>query len=581
MKYIRKEIHDPDLWFTLLVNKKLDGIVLSTLISTMEDKIKDCSLYAIIRHMFDAQVINLEFGGFPKGHGLPQEGVLSPILMNIYLDLFDSEFYKISMRYEALSEPSCIHQNGAPPRLRCWVRRHLNGTNVDSTDNVKTDLRVHCCRFMDEMFFAISGSKDVASKFKLEIQNYLIDSLHLDVDAETELSPCDGLHGVRFLGTLVKRNVKESPAVRVVHKLKEKVSLFASQRQEAWDALTVRIGKKWLAHGLKMVKESEIKHLADSSSVLSKISIFRKPGMKTDHWYKFLMKIWMQDCKAKTDVRKEELLSKYIVEPALPKELTESYYKFQRSAEEYIASETALTLALLPELTSTKSIRISEIIAPVNVIKKRLVRYGLTDAQGYPLPSHLLVSQDDVQIIDWFSGIVRRWVRWYSGCVNFDDIKIIISDHLRGSCIRTLAAKFQMDQTEVEKQFDSQLSEIPSAWDIEQETMNEISGSQASNNNEALTYGISYSGVCLLSLARVTSKSRPCTCFVMGCLAAAPNVYTLHVKERQKFPGWKTGFASCIHPSLNKRRLGLCKQHLRDLYFGDISLQSIEFGSWK
>ncbi|XP_057951561.1 nuclear intron maturase 4, mitochondrial [Malania oleifera] len=582
LKYIRKEIRNPDWWFTLPVSKKTDDCILAELISTMEDKIEDPALYAVIRSMFDAQVLNLEFGGFPKGHGLPQEGVLSPVLMNIYLDLFDSEFYRMSMSYEALSEASHIDQSGSLPKLRSWFRRQLKGSNVKCPTEENSDFRAHACRFMDEIFFAISGPKDAALKFKSEIQNYMLNSLHLDVDTQTEILPCDGPHGVRFLGCLVRRTVKESPAVRAVHKLKDKVQLFASQKQEAWDAGTVRVGKKWLAHGLKKVKESEIKHLADNTSLLSQISCFRKAGMETDHWYKFLMKIWMQDMNAKAANNEEVILSKYIAEPALPQELRDSFYEFQKRAEEYIASETALTLALLPNpSSSTQAASSTEIIAPINGINKRLLRYGLTNAEGYPRASSVLILQDNIQIIDWFSGIVRRWLRWYHECDNFDEVKCIILGQLRKSCIRTLAAKFRMHETEVEKRFESELSRIPCTQEIEQEMVNETPDSLACDNDEALTYGISSSGLCLLSLARMVSQSRPCTCFVIGCLAAAPSVYTLHVMERQKFPGWKTGFSSCIHPSLNKRRIGLCKQHLRDLYLGDISLQSIEFGSWK
>ena len=87
LKYISKEISRTDWWFTLCINKKLDACILAKLKSIMEDKIEDPSLHAIIWSMFDSQVLNLEFGGFPKGHGLPQEGVLSPILINIYLIL--------------------------------------------------------------------------------------------------------------------------------------------------------------------------------------------------------------------------------------------------------------------------------------------------------------------------------------------------------------------------------------------------------------------------------------------------------------------------------------------------------------
>ncbi|RVW57149.1 Nuclear intron maturase 4, mitochondrial [Vitis vinifera] len=481
LKYISKEISNPDWWFILHVNKKLDAVVLAKLISTMQDKIEDPNLFVMIQNMFHAQVLNLEFGGFPKGHGLPQEGVLSPILMNIYLDLFDHEFYRMSMRYEALDPGMCIDHDKSHSKLRSWFRRQLKGNDVKYTGRESSNFRVHSCRFMDEIFLPFQ---------KCERKSYC----------------------------------KSSSQV------KEKVRLFASQKQEAWDAGTLRIGKKWLAHGLKKVKESEIRHLADTDSVLSQISCFRKTGMETDHWYKLLLKIWLHDVKAKAAENEGVILSKYIAEPLLPKELRDSFYEFQKRAEDYVASETASMLALLPNSKS------------------------------------------------W---LARRWLIWYSECDNFSEVKLIICDQLRKSCIRTLAAKYRLHETEIEKRSDTELCRIPSTLEIEQEKVNETSDSQASDTNEALMYGISYSGLCLLSLARMVSQSRRCNCFVMGCLAAAPSVYTLHVMERQKFPGWKTGFSSCIHPSLNGRRIGLCKQHLKDLYLGHISLQSIEFGAWK
>ncbi|KAM1503503.1 hypothetical protein ACFX15_027891 [Malus domestica] len=582
LKYISKEISNPDWWFTVLLNKKLDACILGELLKAMEGKIVDPSLFDMIKSMFHANVLNLEFGGFPKGHGLPQEGILSPILMNIYLDQFDREFYRLSMKYEALSLDSQNDQN-SQSKLRSWFRRHLKGNNdLGCAGEESCSARVHSCRFMDEIFFSFSGSKDAAVEFKSEVLNYLQKSLHLEVDDQTELLPCQKPHGIRFLGTLVRRNVIESPATKAVHKLKEKVALFGLQKQEAWNVGTVHIGKKWLGHGLKKVKESEIKHLADSSSVLSQISHFRKSGMETDHWYKHLLKIWMQDVNAKAEESEEAILSKHVAEPALPEELTNSFYEFQRQVEKYVSSETSSILALLPNAgSSTESVVITEIIAPVNAIKKRLQRYGLTTSDGYPRTSSLLVLQDNDQIIDWFSGIVRRWLRWYAECVNFNEVKLLISDLVRKSCIRTLAAKYRVHENEIERRFDTELSRIPSTQEIEQEMVDETSDTQAFENDEALTYGISYSGLCVLSLARMVSESRPCNCFVFGCMASAPSVYTLHVMERQKFPGWKTGFSSCIHPSLNRRRIGLCKQHLKDLYLGHVSLQSVDFGAWK
>ncbi|KAK4432588.1 Nuclear intron maturase 4, mitochondrial [Sesamum alatum] len=582
LKYIRKEIADPDWWFTLTINKKLDDCILGKLLSSMQDKIEDPGLFGIIRSMFEARVLNMEFGAFPKGHGLPQEGVLSPILMNIYLDLFDREIYRMSMQYETSkscnAEEHTVHSN-----LRSWFRRQINGNDVQQYNVGKNSgVRIHCCRFMDEIFFAISGPKEVALAFKSDIQRYLKNSLYLEVDNQGDILACSGACGVQFLGILIKRRLKENAAVRAVHKLKDKVKAFAEQKQESWDAGAARIGKKWLAHGLKKVKESEIKHLADSSSVLHQISCYRKSGMETDHWYKVLLKIWMQDVNAKSAESEEIILAKHIIEPALPRELRDSYYEFQKRAKEYISSETASTLALLPGSSpTTDSGYITEIIAPVNIIMKRLHRYGLTNMEGYARTSHVLILLDDNQIIDWFAGIVHRWLRWYSECDNFSQVKHIISDQVRMSCIRTLAAKYRIHEAEIEKKFDLELSRILSTQEFELEEANTQLIPQESTFDGALMYGINYSGLCLLSLARMVSQSRPCHCFVIGCSASISCVYTLHVMERQKFPAWKTGFSSSIHPSLHRRRIGLCKQHLKDLFLGNISLQSIDFGAWR
>ncbi|KNA16203.1 hypothetical protein SOVF_091210, partial [Spinacia oleracea] len=386
-------------------SKKVDSVVLAKLISTIEDKIEDHQLCEMIRNMFDAQVLNVEFGGFPKGQGLPQEGTLSPILMNIYLGLFDDEFHRMSMRYEALDSSIELNEKQPQSKLRSWFRRQIKCSAGNPKGCENSGVRLYSCRFMDEIFFAISGPKEASLSLKSEVQNYFQDCLHLDVNRNMEIVPCNHGQGVRFAGALLIRTIKDSPAVRVVHKLKEKVKLFALQKQEIWDAGTARIGKKCLAHGLRKVKESEIRHLSDNNSCLSKISCYRKSGMETDHWYKQLIKIWMQDLKKNAATNEEYILSKCIAEPALPPSLLESFYEFQRRVEEYNSSETDSLLSLLPSSgLSQQCETITKVIAPVNVIQKRLLRYGLVSDKGYSRAVHALILQDSSQIIDWFSG---------------------------------------------------------------------------------------------------------------------------------------------------------------------------------
>ncbi|XP_023753272.1 nuclear intron maturase 4, mitochondrial [Lactuca sativa] len=571
LKYIRKQVSNSNWWFTVIVNKKVDDSTLSKLISTMETKIQDPKLYSLIHSMFDVGVLNMEFGGFAKGHGLPQEGLLSPVLMNIYLDLFDHEILNLSMKYEALD--SQHDGSKSKSKLRGWFRRQMSQQNEGNTSGV----RIHCCRLMDEILIVIKGSKEVSLTLKSEIENFIREFLHLEVDNKSDIFPCNDPRGVKFSGNIVKKSMRENPAVRAVHKLKEKVELFALQKQEAWDECMIRIGKKCLGHGFKKVKESEIKHLADCTSVLSQVSRFRKPGMETDHWYKVLLKIRMQDMDSKYTDTEESILSKLITENALPQDLKDSFYTFQNHVKNYVSSETSSVLTLLPE-SESESVSITEVLAPIKAIRMCLQRYGITNSEGIPRACRMLVLLDHDHIIDWFSGLVSRWVKWYRLCDNFNEVKHIISIQIRKSCIRTLATKYRLHETEIEKKFDSDLSGIPSTEEIENER---LEYDERLECDEGLMYGIPYSGLCLVSLARIVSESRPCGCFVLGCRVDAPCVYTIHVMQRQKFPVWKTGFSTCIHPSINGRRIGLCKQHLKDLFIGRISLQSVSFGAWK
>ncbi|XP_076957713.1 nuclear intron maturase 4, mitochondrial-like [Bidens hawaiensis] len=579
LKYICKEIVNPDWWFPIILNKKIHTRILSKLISTMETKIEDPKLYSLIHSMFNVGVLNLEFGGFAKGHGLPQEGLLSPVLMNIYLDLFDREILNLSMKYEVLDalDDGQFDESKSESKLRRWFRRQMSPTQ--GNEGSRSGVRVHCCRLMDEILIIVKGSKEVSLALKSEIETYIQGSLYLDFDSNTNILQCNDPRGVNFTGNIIKTTVKESPAVRAVHKLKEKVELFALQKEEAWNEGMIRIGKKVLGHGFKKVKESEIKHLANRSSVLSHVSCFRKPGMETDHWYKVLLKVWMQGQNLKRHDTEEYILSKLITEKALPENLKDSFYMFQNQVKKYVKSETKSTVNLLPESAiSSESGYVTEVSSPLKAIRMCLHRYGITNREGYPRACQTLVLLDHDNIIDWYNGIVTRWVKWYHLCENFGEIKIIISEKVWKSCIRTLATKYRLHETEIERKFESDLCRISLT---EEDSVNGFLESRDLCYDEGLLYGVGYSGLCMLSLARVVSKSRPCTCFVIGCREAAPCVYTVHVMQRQKFPVWKTGFSSFVHPSLHRRRVGLCKQHLKDLFVGQISLQSVCFDDWK
>ncbi|CAL5041817.1 unnamed protein product [Urochloa decumbens] len=588
LRFISDEIGVPDWCFTVPLHKEVDSNVNSKLISLIQEKIEDTQLVAFMQKMFDAKVINLVFGGYPKGHGLPQEGVLAPILMNIYLDSFDHEVFRICLRHEGLGSEATDGSEDHGSNLRRWFRSQLKGRDENSEDQTdcQTKIKLYACRYMDEVFVAVSGSRDVAEDMKSEIVAYLRKSLYLEVDDRLRLMPVKRtLRGLQFCGVVVRVETKENAKLKAVHKLKDKIGLFASQKQEIWDAMNLRVGKKWLAYGLRRIKESEIKPLGLSTPLLDHIAKFRKEGMKTDHWFKTLLKVWMQDVNAKNELNEDVLLSKYIAEPALAQDLRDAFYNFQKQAKDYISSETAATEALLSNLKSEESIStctdggIIKIHAPLSYIQKCLHRYGIINLEGFPRHVSALVLQDDELIVSWFAGIVHRWIRWFSEVDNFNELQLMFVECVRKSCIRTLSAKYRMYEKLTEKRFELDDHGIPMVEDFEA-TIKPLESCYAlASTDEALMYGISSSGLFVLTLSRVRVPSRQFNCFVMGCQSASPSMYALHVKEKQRFPGWRTGFSSSIHESLDGRRIGLCTQHVKDLYLGHISLQSVDFGS--
>ncbi|RLM69081.1 hypothetical protein C2845_PM17G00050 [Panicum miliaceum] len=139
-RFISDEIGVPDWCFTVPLHKEVDSNVNSKLIYLIQEKIEDTQLVAFMQKMFDAKVTNLVFGGYTKGHGLPQ-GVLAPILMNIYLDSFDHAVFRICLKHEGLGSEARNVSEDHGSNLRRWFRSQLKGKDENSEDQHIVRLR--------------------------------------------------------------------------------------------------------------------------------------------------------------------------------------------------------------------------------------------------------------------------------------------------------------------------------------------------------------------------------------------------------------------------------------------------------
>jgi hypothetical protein len=113
---------------------------------------------------------------------------------------------------------------------------------------------------MDEIFVTVFVSEERAQSISFEIVDFLNTSHYLDVEHAVNLIEVEEkFRGIQFSGTVVWIAIKSGSKVHPVHKLKDKIGLFASQKEEIWDAMNLRIGKMvnlWFEKGKRVRNES-------------------------------------------------------------------------------------------------------------------------------------------------------------------------------------------------------------------------------------------------------------------------------------------------------------------------------------
>ncbi|GMY19725.1 nuclear intron maturase 3, mitochondrial-like [Fagus crenata] len=82
---------------------------------------------------------------------------------------------------------------------------------------------------------------------------------------------------------------------------------------------------------------------------------------------------------------------------------------------------------------------------------------GFTNSMGRPRPIKLLIALEDTDIIKWYAGVGRRWLDFFCCSHNFKMVKIVVTYHLRFSCILTLAERHESTKLEAIKHYTKDL----------------------------------------------------------------------------------------------------------------------------
>lgn len=167
---------------------------------------------------------------------VPQDGVLSPMLSNIYLHELD-KFVQIKVEKSKKSGPTSIdHPEYKKVRIKIsnmrqyfspTYRRNHSLTKEQEQEGLKGILklekvrakypskiqgsgyRVHYVRYADNFLIGVDGPKRIAEELKQELQTFLLDELKLTLNSgKTKITRSD--QGAYFLGARLKRHTSRT-----------------------------------------------------------------------------------------------------------------------------------------------------------------------------------------------------------------------------------------------------------------------------------------------------------------------------------------------------------------------------------
>lgn len=224
------------------IKKYFDTVDHKTLMAKVEEKIKDPLILKLISSGLKARIFFTNGTSFSSELGLPQGGILSPLLSNIYLDCFDKFMESKSELYNKGKTPKHNKQYEAARYYKKPLKGLISYDPFDSTYR-----KLVYVRYADDFIVGIRGPIKDAYKIKEEITKFLEQKLKISLNLEkTKISHIKS--NVIFLG---HRFIRKT--VRVFTKFyTRKGSVFRKSKHQVFglDGVYSKVIKKLMNLGM-------------------------------------------------------------------------------------------------------------------------------------------------------------------------------------------------------------------------------------------------------------------------------------------------------------------------------------------
>lgn len=578
IRYLKNSVENPSWWFMACFdNVEFGSKNVDRLCLVLQEKIKDEVFIGMIKGFFEYGVVRIELGGCCLGRGFPEECGLSAILMNVYFNKFDKKIQELRLQ------------------------TNLENPKLKSEDNVfHKPLKIYAVRYLDEILVITSGTKMLTMDLKHRVLSLLENDLELKVDRVRSAIHSAANEKINFLGMEVRAVTPSflhppmsEKAMRAQKKYLRQKEVEREELRNARETRRKKLGMKIMSHVYKKLKRGD--KLEFDYQIENEVTeLFRTWASEVvEKFFGSIEERWSWHRKLKTG----DFLSLKRIRDQLPQELVDAYDNFQYQVDKHLAPVKAKSTLeeeerraqeqeeqMYAERTVKDMTKLCIMVnAPIELIRKAVRLAGFTNSMGRPRPINSLMSLEDVDIIKWYAGVGRRWLDYFCCCHNFKMVKIVVSYHIRFSCILTLAEKHESTKREAIKHYtkDLKVFDVDNAEEVHFPTEKEIKMMGDQNLSDPKPVD----GALTVILIRLASHEPLCGCVAHFCNRTDTIVYRIHLLQKicnvnpQDEKKWVPGMGA-IHESFNRKCIPLCSDHASDFYTGKLTFQDIDCTSF-